>query len=221
MLKRIAAAAAISLVPVGLAAAPAHAYGSCNISAPSKVAIVAPYRAVTTSLGSSCYYSDTMYSSWDLYHSTRGWQDIVIFDGTDTDYVDLYDWDPVGTYTFRPSMAVDWDYNNVDQNTRTMVVRLGSRLSAARSRSGKYVTVSGTATRYAPKDSRYGRWANASVVLRQKSCASCAWKTVRTGTTNRYGKVSFKVYSPKASYWQLSTKDTGTTWGKVAGTMYR
>ena len=194
MLKRIAAAAAISLVPVGLAAAPAHAYGSCNISAPSKVAIVAPYRAVTTSLGSSCYYSDTMYASWDLYHSTRGLQDIVIFDGTDTDYVDLYDWDPVGTYTFRPSMALDWDYNNVDQNTRTMVVRLGSR---------------------------HGRWANASVVLRQKSCASCAWKTVRTGTTNRYGKVSFKAYSPKASYWQLSTKDTGTTWGKVAGTMYR
>ena len=59
MRKRVAAVAALSVLPLGLTAAPAHAAGSCSIVVPNKVQVSQPYRTIQGQLSSDCSSSDT------------------------------------------------------------------------------------------------------------------------------------------------------------------
>ncbi|MEN3123329.1 hypothetical protein [Janibacter sp. LM] len=220
MLKRVAAAAALSLVPTVMVAAPSQAAYSCSISVPSKVSVTSTYRAITAKFSAGCLgYTESAW--WDIMHPTQGWEGAFNFDGASSDVEDWYDWSPLGTYTIRPDFAYDYNYNDVHQNTRTMTVRLGSRTAASSSRSGRYVTVRATATRYSPSAGTYRAWSGAKVSLRQKSCSSCSWKWVRSGTTDRYGRVSLKAYASTTRYWQIATVDTSNTWGKASTTLKR
>ncbi|MFJ6132728.1 YggN family protein [Janibacter terrae] len=220
MLKRIAAAAALSLVPTVMVAAPSQAAYSCSVTTPTKVSVTSQYRAVTAKFSSGCLqYTD--WGWWSVMHPTQGVTEMVEFDGGSSDTIDWYDWNPVGTYTVRPEGAYDDNFNDVNQNTRTMTVRLGSRTAASSSRSGRYVTVRATATRYSTSAGTYRAWSGAKVSLRQKSCSSCSWKWVRSGTTDRYGRVSLKAYASTTRYWQIATVDTSNTWGKASTTLKR
>lgn len=220
MLKRIAAAAALSLLPLSVAAAPAQAAGSCGISVPSKVSITQPYRTITGTYSEGCRrYAD--WADWDVVHPRHGVEDFFTYDGQRTERLDWYDWSPLGTYTVRPEGAYDDNFRRITQNTRTMTVRVGSRTAASSSRSGRYVTVKATATRYSPSAERYRAWSGAKVSLRQKSCASCSWKWVTSGKTNSTGRVSLKAYASTARYWQIVTADTSTTWGRASSTLRR
>lgn len=220
MIPRTVAVAALALVPVAASAAPAQAAGYCSISVPSKVSITSPYRTITGKLTSSCTSSGTEYASWDVVHPTRGFASIFIFDGTRTESIDWYDFEGTGTYTVRPSMAHDWDYNDVAQNTTRMAVRLGSRTSSSSSRRGGTVTIKATATRYSPSARGFRPWAGKTAVLRQKTCASCSWRSVGSARTNRYGQVRF-TKTASARYWQVATSDSSNTWGKTSVTMKR
>ena len=53
MLTRLAALAAVSLVPLAVAA-PAQAAGSCSISVPSKVSVSSPTRDITATFSAGC-----------------------------------------------------------------------------------------------------------------------------------------------------------------------
>lgn len=138
-----------------------------------------------------------------------------------TDSIDWYDWNPTGTYAIRRDGAWDYNWDDMTQNSTKMTVKLGSRMSASSARSGKYVTVKGTATRYSPSAERYRGWAGTKVTLRQKSCSSCSWKTVKTVKTDRNGRVALKVNTRSKRYWQLSTKDSSNTWGRTSSTLKR
>lgn len=220
MLKRVAAAAALSLVPTVMVAAPSQAAYSCNITVPSKVSITSPYREITATFSNGClYYAESAW--WDIIHPTQGWEGSFDFEGRSTDVEDWYDWSPLGTYSIRPEGAYDHNYDDMTQNSRTMAVRLGSRMSASSSRAGNYVTVKGTATRYSRNAEAYRPWANAKVSLRQKSCSSCSWKWVKTGYTDRYGRVTLKAYASTNRYWQIATIDTSSTWGRASSTLKR
>ncbi len=72
-----------------------------------------------------------------------------------------------------------------------------------------------------PQRRTYRAWSGAKVSLRQKSCSSCSWKWVRSGTTDRYGRVSLKAYASTTRYWQIATVDTSNTWGKASTTLKR
>lgn len=220
MLKRVAEAAALSLLPLAASPAPAQAAYSCSVSAPSKVSITSSYRTITGTYSEGCRrYAD--WATWSVVHPTQGPWDFFFYDGQTSERLDWYDWSPLGTYTVRPEGAYDHNYRRMNQNTRTMTVRLGSRTAASSSRSGRYVTVKATATRYSPNAQTYRGWAGAKVSLRQKSCASCSWKWVKSGKTDSKGRVSIKAYASTNRYWQIATIDSSTTWGKASTTLRR
>lgn len=220
MLKRVAAAAALSLTPIAATAVPAQAAYSCTVSVPSKVTISSPYRGITARFSSGCLnYGD--WGWWSVVHPTQGPTEFLSYEGASSDTMDWYDWNSMGTYTVRPEGAWDLRYNEMTQNSPKMTVKLGARQSAGSSRSGNYVTVKGTSTRYSPSAGTYRPWAGTKVALRTKSCSSCSWKLVKTGTSDRYGRVSLKTYASTARYWRLTTADTGNTWGRASATIRR
>lgn len=222
MLKRAAAAAALSLVPIAVTAVPAQAAYSCGITVPSKVSITSEYRSITAKFSQGCLlYGES--ATWDVMHPTQGYEDFFWFQGSSTDTIDWYSWSPLGTYTVRPDYAYDYNYNDMTQNTTKMTVKLGARQTISTSRAGSYVTVKGTATRFSSNSypSGFRAWSGTKVTLRQKTCSSCSWKWVKSGTTDRYGRVTLKAYASTARYWQLATADTSTTWGRASSSAKR
>ena len=223
MLKRAAAAAALSLVPIAVTAVPAQAAYSCGVTVPSKVSVTSTYRAVTAKFSQGClWYAEV--ASWDVIHSTQGGQEYIYYEGVSSSQsMDWYHWNPVGSYTVKPQGAYDHDWDPMTQNTTKMTVKLGARQTISTSRAGGYVTVKGTATRYSPNSypSGFRAWSGTKVTLRQKTCSSCSWKWVKSGTTDRYGRVTLKAYASTARYWQLATADTSTTWGRASSSAKR
>lgn len=216
MLARVAAVAAISLVPTAVAVAPAQAYGSCSISVPSKVSIYSPYREITAKFSAGCvrYAQDAW---WDIVHPTQGYSGGFNYDGThSTDTIDWYDFKGTGTFKIRPEGAYDDDYDDLPQNSTTMTVKLGSRTTASSTRSGRYVTVKGMAKRYSPAAGGYRPWSGAKASLQMKSCSSCSWKYVKSGTTNGSGVVTMKAYASTSRHWRVVTSDTSSTWGRAS-----
>lgn len=222
-MKSVALASASALVLTALAAAPAQAYGACYVTTPGKVAIVSEYRELPVKYSAGCY--DAEWASWDVIHPTKGWEDTLMYEGDYdlTDYMDWYDWDPTGRYTVRPADAYDSDYDEMAQNTRTMDVRLGSRLRASSSRYRSTVTVTGTATRYNPNvyPSGFRAWKGSKVTLQAKSCASCSWRNVSSAYTNASGKVTLKAVSSKKRYYRLTSSSISTTWGTSTAAFVR
>lgn len=220
MLKRVAAVAALSLLPVAAAPAPAQAAGTCTISVPSTVSVTKPYRTITATYSSGCRkYADEAW--WDVVHPRQGPVDFFDFEGTSKQTIDWYDWNPRGTYTVRAAGAWDDDFTKMTQNSPKMTVKLGSKLGISTSRSGSYVTVRGTATRYTPTWERFRSWSGASVSLYSKSCSSCSWKRVTTTKTNSTGKVTVKTKASSARYWKITTASSSNTWGKTSATLRR
>lgn len=221
MLKRVAAVAVLSLIPAVVTAAPAQAAYSCGISVPSKVSVMSPYRTITAKFSQGCRnYAESAW--WDIVHPSQGYAGSFHYDGSSTtDSTDWYDSDSLGTYRVRANGAYDYRWNEMTQNSPKMTVKLGSRMSASSSRKGRYVTVKAKATRYSPYAGTYRSWAGRKVVLRQKTCSSCSWKWVRSGTTNRYGQVNLKGYASTTRYWQVATLDSSNTWGRTSSTLRR
>ncbi|WP_068402270.1 hypothetical protein [Kribbia dieselivorans] len=213
-LKGIAAAlVAVLIVPLFAAAAPAQAAYSCNVTVPSRVSITSPYKAITARYSNGCL-THAEWATWDVVHPTQGLADILIYDGTSsTEIMDWYDWEPRGTYTVRPDGAWDDNYDDLAQNSPRMSVRLGSYTYVTHSRSGKYVRADTKVTRYSTSARKMRPYAGARVTLRFRNSTSGPWTSSRTAKTNSKGKVTFRVSSSRARYWQVSTSDTSTTWG--------
>lgn len=220
MLRRMAAVAVLSLLPLAAAATPAQAARSCGITVPSKVSVVSPYRTITARYSAGCMnYAESAW--WDVMHPTRGLQNMFGFNGSSSESIDWYDREPGGTYTVRADGAYDDNYNEMTQNSPKMAVKLGSRIAPSSSRAGRYVTVKATATRYSPSADGYRGWAGTKVVLRQKTCSSCSWKWVKSGKTDRNGRVSLTTYAGTKRSWQVATVDTSDTWGRASSTLQR
>lgn len=222
MFKRALAVTATSLLPLTVVAAPsAQAAPTCNISVPSKVAIVSPYRTVKGTYSSGCRtYAEG--ADWSVIHPTQGIEDWFWFTaGMTSETLDWYDWSPTGVYTVRGDGAYDENYNRIAQNSPKMTVKLGSRQYISTSRSSSTVTIAGTTTRYSPRAGRYAALPSYRVYLQSQSCSTCAWTPVTSATTNRYGKVTFKRTSSTARNWRLKTVDISNTFGRTSATSRR
>jgi hypothetical protein len=205
-----------------LSAVPASASGTCSVNLPSRLTVDAPFERFTGRLASDCAGSDADYASWDIRHAYYGPSDLFIFDSGHTSATwDFYDWDHLGTYYVEPSWASDHDYNELSQNTRKSVVRLGSRLSLTSARSGNYVTLRSTATRYRPSADAFRPWAGKAVGLSYRTCATCAWHYLTSRATNADGTISYRLYAPRARSYRAHTADISTTWGRTTGASRR
>src|SRR5215213_3305682 len=204
--------AIVAAIAVGAVVAPtgpaSAATAQCSIVAPTKIVIDREYRAVPLRLSSNCAAAGAVYAEWDFIHSTKGWQNFAVFDGTTTDTLDVYDWDtPVGTYTVRPWEAYTSDFTDLTQNTATTQVKLGSRLAVTATRSSTRLTINGAATVFSPTYSRWYQRANATVALMYLAPGSTTWTWVKNGTTSTTGKVTLTA-TRKAGQYRLIVKET-------------
>lgn len=198
------------VVSTGGAASAATA--QCSIVAPSKVTIDQPYRGLTTRLAANCQAAGVEYASWQFIHPSQGLQDIAIFDGTTTDPWDVYDWDPTGAWTVRPSSiwAADRDLD-VIQNTTTTTVKLGARLTATAKRANGKLTLSTTAKVYSPNANTWVGRSKAKVSLMRKAPGSASWTWVKSATATSTGKVSLTVV-PRTGQYRLQVGETPSVW---------
>lgn len=208
-----------------LIAAPAQAAGDCNVSTPSKVSITSPYKEYKITFSGECTY-DNGYGSWDVIHPTQGYQDILIYDAESsaypkTQYMGFYDWNtPRGKYAVRPGGAWDGDYNDLTQNTRSMTVKLGTRVSLSSARSGSYVTLTAKSTYYSPARSAYRTNPGATVKFySKKSDGTWAWR--KTVTADSYGVAKLKIYSSTAKDWKAVVQETSTKWSRTSSVVRR
>ena len=189
---------------------------------PSRLTVDSPYELFRGTLRIDCANSGMASAWWDIRHSYYGPSNSLDFDAGQTSATwDFYDWEHLGTYYVEPSMAYDDDYNDLSQNTQTTSVRLGSRLSLSSSRSGNYVTLRSTATRYAITPEAFRPWGGKSVALSYRTCSTCSWHHLASRTTNKYGKISYRFYAPKTSYYQARTAHASTVWGRTSAASRR
>lgn len=224
MITRLAAVAAISLVPATVATAPASATDlaarSCSISVPSKVTLSSPTRDLTATFSAGCtkYAVDAW---WGVMTPAGEYADMFHFDGARTDTIQWYAVNRAGTFKVKADEAYDEVHDLVPQNSTSMSIRYGSRATVTSARSGKTVTVTATATRYSWAKETFRPWAGAQATLESRTCSTCAWTPVKTGTTGSTGVVALKATASTARSWRVVTADTSSTWGRVSSTTTR
>lgn len=223
-MRRSLAAAAALLASSVLVAPPAQAAGDCRVSNTSKVAITSPYKEVKVVFSGECT-TDNGYGSWEVLHPTEGPVDYLIYDadyyeyGT-TQYMGIYDWEPLGTWTIRGEGAWDGDYNSLKQNERTMTVKLGSKTSFGTSRSGSRVTLTAKPTYYSPDARAYRAWKGATVKFYSKN-SDGSWTLRKTATTDSTGMARVVIDSSSARVWKAVTADVSNKWGSTSATSTR
>jgi len=198
-----------------MTATPAVAAGSCSIIVPAKVQIDRPYKVITATLGSDCAASSEVYASWDVVHTWYGWNNLFIFDAKESSSLDFYDWEHVGTYDVRPSSAWDADYNELTQNTRTMVVKYTTWSYTASSRAGNAVYINALIKNWSSNDLVRG---SGRTVYLQRYIGG-VWQNMLARTANSTGQFTVGFIQPKVYQYRLVATETSTAWsGNSAST---
>lgn len=207
-------------VGLGFSAAPAQAAGTCSLLIPSKVRISTPYQAVTGRLSSNCATAGTTDASWTAYHPTQGAKEFLWFYPSTSLIWDVYSWwITPAVYTWRPSGASDANYDPIAQNQPTTVVRVGSGASIYTSRSGSYVTIKTSSSRYAYSISSWVRWGGIRGTIQY--WGPTGWTNMKYAYQNTSGYYTYRFYAPKARSYRVVFADTSSIWGSVSGSSYR
>jgi hypothetical protein len=216
----IAAGAMTIVTGIGVAS-PAQAAGSCSLIIPSKVRISTPYQAVTGRLGSNCASAGTVSADWTAYHPTQGSKDMLWFsDGDTSEFWDVYDyWITPARYSWRAGGAYDANYDTVYQNEPVTDVRLGSGAAIATARSGSYVTITTSSSRYAYSVSKWVRWGGVTGIIQY--WGSSGWTNLKNAYQSSNGYYTYRFYAPKARSYRVVFPDTPTIWGSVSPSSYR
>ena len=186
--------------------APAQAAGTCVLSAPGRVAIGRPYIGLKLTMSGPCSYA-----AWDLYHPTRGWQDITIFDNTTTDTWDVYSFHTIGTHTWRPGGAWDVNYDDQAQNQPTSTVKLAAGAWISSSRSGDVVTLKGTSLLYSVSNNNYFK-RSAGGVFQFRERGTTQWQNLKSVWTNSRGEATMSYRSSKIRDYRFALYSTSISW---------
>lgn len=212
----------LTVLSAGLLAAPltasaADAAPSCSVRIPARIAVSSPYQAVKVTLAPDCAAAGVVDAYWTAYHPTAGGTAFAAFESkARTGVVDVYDFDPLGRWSWRPSGAFGKDFKPVKQNYLASVVKVGSWSRLTATRAGRKVTLNVAAARYAASLDRFVPWAAASGQLQYKAPGTTRWiplKSVKTTAGGRYTYSytmattrDYRVYFPATSLiWDVAT----------------
>jgi hypothetical protein len=131
------------------------------------------------------------------------------YDSVDVGYGSL------GTYTWYPFLPL-----GMIQNYPKTTFRDGSSSSVSTSRSGSYVSVKGTASRYAQSYFEWIRWARAYGHFQYYS-SSRGWVTFKAATLNASGQYSSRIHSPSARSYRFWVSGTSQIWGSTSSSSRR
>jgi hypothetical protein len=211
----LAMVAGLLLVTAG----PASAAGSCSVVVPRRLAISSPVQTFHARLAGDCARAHMDFASWNVTHPAVGVSDILIFDaGQVSDSWRFYDWEHLGTYQVVPRSAWDVSSHPLSENTGRMSIRLVSHVSLRVTRSGKFVILRSTATRYRPSVSGFRPWSGKLVSLGYRTCETCRWHHIGTRRTDRHGRIrSRRVSAPSIRQFRARLTRMSTTWGSTSG----
>ena len=220
----VIAAVCLGLALLVPAAAPASAAGSCSVTVPSKIALSSPFKEVKVQFSAGCQ-TNRAWAWWDVVHPTKGPVNYLDYDyetaTSRTGSMDVYDWDPLGTWNVRPQGAYDGNFEPMVQNTTKTVVKLHSRVGLSSSRSGKYVTLTAKPTAYSPKYETYRPWSSATVKFYYRTSATGSWKLGATRTSNSSGVASARLYASTVREFRVVTTETSGRWGRTSSVIRR
>jgi hypothetical protein len=229
MIRRVTFALVVSVALLGTlilptAAPPASAAvgGNCSVVVPTTVSITRPYTLMSAKLGSDCAASGMQYAWWQVRHSYYGPSDWLGFDSSHSAITTgFYDWERVGTYYVEPDWAVNTNSDDLMQNSRSYVVKWGSRIAVSTTRAGSYVTVNVAASYYSPVAQAFTPWGKDKVVIQYRTPGSSTWRYMTTKYTASNGKTSYRVYAPKSRYYRAGSYATSAVWGQSSAAVTR
>jgi len=200
-----------------LSAGPASAAGRCSVAVPSRLTVDSPVETFSGRLRGDCARAHMDFASWDIRHPFAGASDMFVFDaGQRSDTWHFYDWEHLGTYRVKPRSAWDSSSHRLTQNTQRTSVRLSSRVAIHATRSGRFVTLSSTATRYRPSVSAFRPWVGRRLALSYRTCTTCRWHHIATRITDKQGRIRpRRVEAPTVREFRAHVTKMSTTWGRT------
>lgn len=214
-----ASGASSPAAPSSSAAAAAVRFG-CSISLRSTVWVDRAHTLIPASLKSDCALHSATYASWDVRHSLFGASNIFIFDGRRSAVNGFYDWEKFGLYYVTPRNS--WNsFYDLTQNSRSYVVKSGSRAGISATRARPTVTLTATTTFYNPTLRAFRVWGHERVQLQYRSCKSCSWKYLKNVRTGPNGRATYRFNTSHTRYYRAVSSATATVWGRASATTVR
>lgn len=217
-LAAVSVAAGVAATLTVTAGAPASAAGTCSVNIPSRWTISSPYKSIDATLAGNC--APGTQAAWDGF-SSQGYEYSLIFDGTRSDLLDVYDDDTLGRWTWRPGDCVSADTTACTQNTRTMDVKVGSWTGLTVTRSGSSVTVTAAAARYSASAGRFVPWAGARGTVQYKAPTATTWTPLKFVNPGSTGRTTFTHTSASPRDYRVIFVDTPVIWGQTSATVRR
>lgn len=231
--RTIAGVAIATTAAIGIVASttdPAAAVSSCTLkgSLPSKVVINKSNVTFYSTLSGSgnCKPVGGEFADASAYFDgPDGTADYAFWDAVGDKYrFDIWAWQGhPGTYALRDGDALIWDadYNDVPirWTTTKTVIRYASLLSVATQRSGRKVTISGTAKKYTAFDG-YGAY-KTTVYLQRRAKSTKTYRTIKTLKSSSSGKISYSYSTTSRYFYRLVIKDSSSVWGATSARSYR
>ncbi len=184
LLAAVAAAASLVLAPQPANAAAAPCTVTANL--PARISIDRSDKVVPVSL-SGCV-GRLAYASAYVY-GPSGTVDILIWNGTRTDYLRLYDWDVrPGTYQTTDGFGYEPNYDRVAWHYTTTTIKFGTFAGIAASRSGSTTLITVAAKRYDPASDGYVGYPNIVMGIQTAPTSSGPWRQatyVKVGAGSR------------------------------------
>lgn len=233
-LRRAIAGTAIAVMTAaGLVASStdtASATSSCTLkgSLPSKVVINksnVTFYSTLSGTGNCRPSGGEFYGADAYFDGPNGTEDFPMWDSVGQRYrFDFYAFEGhPGTYRLQDGEALIWtaDYDEVPvywTSTRTSI-RYGSKVSVATARSGRKVTISGTAKKYTAYEG-YKAY-KTTVYLQRRTRSSKTYKAYKTLKSSSSGRISYSYNNKAKYYYRLVIKDASGVWGTSSAGSYR
>jgi hypothetical protein len=189
---------------------------------PSRISIGQPYRAVTATLGPNCAAAGVTDAGWTAFHPTQGEIVSAFFpDRARTEIVDVYDWAPLGRWTWRPSFAYDAALHDVSQYSPYTDVRLASYGRVTVTKTGTRVNIKTAAMRYWQTESRFIGWSGARGLIQYRTPGTTTWHGLKEVYSTTAGQYSYTYNTSAVRDYRVVLRATGTIWESTSPSVRR
>lgn len=138
-----------------------------------------------------------------------------------TDIIDVYDWVPIGRWTWRPDYAYDAGYNNVYQYSPYTDVRLASYGRVTVTKTGTRVNIKSAAMRYWQGGSKFIGWSGARGQIQYRTPGTTTWHALKEVYSTTAGQYSYTYNTRAVRDYRVILRVTGTIWESTSPSVRR
>jgi len=207
-------------VAVGLAtllAVPssASAAAQCSLIMPTKLVVDSKTEDLDFRTTVSCISNGATQADWSISHGSEG--GLLSFDAQDLQdryfYITWQDTFGKGVWQLTPQGATDGDGNTLEQNSSTLTVKYGSRISqtVTRSSSGA-LTWAFRAEQWSGQAHTWVGRSKVNVGVFHQATSTAPWTYVKSATTSSTGRGTVGIAAPKSGNYHLVVAETPSVW---------